>query len=204
MPSLPAKSPPQCSSTPGASTSSSWVIPNAVKFSAKPTTTSPRNSAHRPQRRPDPGRLRRGNRRGAHQWPRAGSPQTPVHQRSGALTADEFSRILLAYELVWGGLGRARWLRPEIAAAAHSFLRRCAGEKFSVAHASTLRILYGGSVKPDNIKGLMAQEELDGVLVDVSQSRPEIVRVDRKFSGIMFVGRSFISDVQDARRGFSP
>jgi triosephosphate isomerase len=44
-------------------------------------------------------------------------------------------------------------------------LRRCAGEKFSVHLASELRILYGGSVKPDNIKGLMAQEELDGALV---------------------------------------
>jgi len=82
----------------------------------------------------------------------------------GALTANEFSRILLAYEPVWA-IGTGKVATPEIAAAAHSFLRRCAGEKFSVAHGSALRILYGGSVKPDNIKGLMAQEELDGVLV---------------------------------------
>ncbi len=57
----------------------------------------------------------------------------------GALTPEEFSRMLIAYEPVW--------------------------EKFSAAHASDLRILYGGSVKPDNIRGLMAQEELDGALV---------------------------------------
>jgi triosephosphate isomerase len=82
----------------------------------------------------------------------------------GALTPEEFSRILVAYEPVWA-IGTGRTATPEIAAEAHGFLRRCAGEKFSVHHASALRILYGGSVKPDNIKGLMAQEELDGALV---------------------------------------
>jgi triosephosphate isomerase (TIM) len=82
----------------------------------------------------------------------------------GALTPEEFSRILIAYEPVWA-IGTGRTATPEIAAEAHSLLRRCAGEKFSVHLASTLRILYGGSVKPDNIHGLMAQEELDGALV---------------------------------------
>ena len=82
----------------------------------------------------------------------------------GALTHDEFSRILIAYEPVWA-IGTGRTATPEIAATAHRFLRRCAGEKFSVHLASALRILYGGSVKPDNIQGLMAQEELDGALV---------------------------------------
>src|ERR1700722_18307503 len=90
----------------------------------------------------------------------------------GALTADEFSRILLAYEPVWA-IGTGKVATPEIAAAAHSFIRRCAAEKFSVAHASALRILYGGSVKPDNIKGLMAQDELDGVLVGGASLDPK-------------------------------
>lgn len=82
----------------------------------------------------------------------------------GALTPEEFSRILIAYEPVWA-IGTGKTATPEIAADAHSLLRRCAGERFSVHLASALRILYGGSVKPDNIKGLMAQEELDGALV---------------------------------------
>jgi triosephosphate isomerase len=82
----------------------------------------------------------------------------------GALTHDEFSRILLAYEPIWA-IGTGKTATPEIAATAHRFLRQCAAEQFSAAHASALRILYGGSVKPDNIKGLMAQEELDGALV---------------------------------------
>jgi triosephosphate isomerase (TIM) len=82
----------------------------------------------------------------------------------GALTPEEFSRILIAYEPVWA-IGTGRTATPEIAAAVHKFVRQCAATQFSTSHASALRILYGGSVKPDNIKGLMAQEELDGALV---------------------------------------
>jgi triosephosphate isomerase len=82
----------------------------------------------------------------------------------GALTHEEFSRILLAYEPVWA-IGTGRTATPEIAAAAHRFLRRCVRDQFSPEAAAQVRILYGGSVKPDNIQGLMAQEELDGALV---------------------------------------
>ncbi|MHB8501448.1 MAG: triose-phosphate isomerase [Candidatus Acidiferrales bacterium] len=82
----------------------------------------------------------------------------------GSLTPDEFSRILIAYEPVWA-IGTGKTATPQIAAEAHRFIRQCAAEKFSPKLASALRILYGGSVKPDNIQGLMAQEELDGALV---------------------------------------
>jgi len=82
----------------------------------------------------------------------------------GALTVEEFSRILLAYEPVWA-IGTGRTATPEIAAAAHAFLRRCVADQFSDELAEGVRILYGGSVKPDNIQGLMAQAELDGTLV---------------------------------------
>jgi triosephosphate isomerase (TIM) len=82
----------------------------------------------------------------------------------GALTPEEFSRILIAYEPVWA-IGTGKTATPEIAAAVHRFLRKCAERKFSPEQAAALRILYGGSVKPDNIQGLMAQEELDGALV---------------------------------------
>ncbi len=90
----------------------------------------------------------------------------------GALTAEQFSRILIAYEPVWA-IGTGRTATPEIAAAAHKFLRQCAAERFSASHASALRILYGGSVKPDNIHGLMAQEELDGALVGGASLDPK-------------------------------
>jgi triosephosphate isomerase len=90
----------------------------------------------------------------------------------GALTAAEFSRILLAYEPVWA-IGTGKTATPEIAAEAHRFLRRCAARHFSNELASAVRILYGGSVKPDNIKGLMAQEELDGALVGGASLDPK-------------------------------
>ncbi len=82
----------------------------------------------------------------------------------GALTTAEFSRILIAYEPVWA-IGTGRTATPEIAAEAHRFIRELAAAHFTTEQASALRILYGGSVKPDNIKGLMAQAEIDGALV---------------------------------------
>jgi triosephosphate isomerase (TIM) len=90
----------------------------------------------------------------------------------GALTHEEFSRILLAYEPVWA-IGTGRTATPEIAAAAHQFLRRCVQDQFSAEIAAGLRILYGGSVKPDNIQGLMAQRELDGTLVGGASLEPK-------------------------------
>ena len=82
----------------------------------------------------------------------------------GALTGSEFSRILLAYEPVWA-IGTGRTATPEIAADTHRYLRELAAQQFTPERASALRILYGGSVKPDNIRGLMAQVEIDGALV---------------------------------------
>jgi len=81
-----------------------------------------------------------------------------------SLTGQQFSRIIVAYEPVWA-IGTGRTATPEMAAAAHRFLRQLAAARFTPERASVLRILYGGSVKPDNIKGLMAQVEIDGALV---------------------------------------
>lgn len=80
------------------------------------------------------------------------------------LTAQEFSRIIIAYEPVWA-IGTGRTATPEIATESHHCVRGLARKQFGEEVAKRLRILYGGSVKPDNIKGLMAQEEIDGALV---------------------------------------
>jgi triosephosphate isomerase (TIM) len=80
------------------------------------------------------------------------------------LTALEFSRIMIAYEPVWA-IGKGRTATPEVAAESHRTLRDLARQQVSEGEALALRILYGGSVKPDNIAGLMAQEEIDGALV---------------------------------------
>ncbi len=90
----------------------------------------------------------------------------------GALTGADFSRILLAYEPVWA-IGTGRTATPEIAADAHRYLRELAAQHFTHERASALRILYGGSVKPDNIRGLMAQVEIDGALVGGASLDPQ-------------------------------
>ena len=90
----------------------------------------------------------------------------------GALTPEEFSRILIAYEPVWA-IGTGRTATPEIAAAVHKFVRHCAAEMFHANHAAALRILYGGSVKPDNAKALMSQAEIDGALVGGASLDPK-------------------------------
>jgi len=77
------------------------------------------------------------------------------------LSPEQFAKIAIAYEPVWA-IGTGRTATPEIAADAHRFIRGQARSKFG---DTDVRILYGGSVKPDNIKGLMAQDEIDGVLV---------------------------------------
>jgi triosephosphate isomerase len=80
------------------------------------------------------------------------------------LTGADFSRIIIAYEPVWA-IGTGRTATPEMAAEVHQFIRSLASKAFGDSLASGLRIIYGGSVKPDNVKGLMAKEDIDGALV---------------------------------------
>jgi triosephosphate isomerase len=82
----------------------------------------------------------------------------------GGLTAEQFAGIVIAYEPVWA-IGTGKTATPEMAADAHGFLRQLIGKGFGTEAAEACRILYGGSVKPDNVKALMAQAELDGALV---------------------------------------
>ena len=89
-----------------------------------------------------------------------------------ALTTTQFSRIIVAYEPVWA-IGTGQTATPELAATAHRFPRQQADERFGAPAAQELRILYGGSVKPDNVKGLMAQREIDGGLVGGASLEPE-------------------------------
>ncbi len=82
----------------------------------------------------------------------------------GALTPEQFAKIVIAYEPVWA-IGTGKTATPEMAADAHRVLRAEVAQRYGQAAADACRILYGGSVKPDNVKGLMAQEEIDGALV---------------------------------------
>ena len=80
------------------------------------------------------------------------------------LTLEQFGRIVIAYEPVWA-IGTGKTATPEMATAAHRTLRDAAKAKYGEDAAANVRILYGGSVKPDNVKGLMAQPDIDGALV---------------------------------------
>jgi triosephosphate isomerase len=88
------------------------------------------------------------------------------------LTPEQFAKIVIAYEPVWA-IGTGKTATPEIASDAHSFIRSQAEAAFGAAAAGSLRILYGGSVKPDNTKTLMAQEDIDGALVGGASLTPE-------------------------------
>jgi triosephosphate isomerase len=80
------------------------------------------------------------------------------------LAREQFARIVIAYEPVWA-IGTGKTATPELAADAHHTIRHQVLARFGGVAADSVRILYGGSVKPDNVKSLMAQPEIDGVLV---------------------------------------
>ena len=80
--------------------------------------------------------------------------------------------MVVAYEPVWA-IGTGKTATPEIAAEAHAVIRKEATAIFGEAFANQLRILYGGSVKPENVSSLMAQEEIDGALVGGASLDPK-------------------------------
>jgi triosephosphate isomerase len=87
-----------------------------------------------------------------------------VQSGLGRLTDSDLSHIIVAYEPVWA-IGTGRTATPEIAAEMHAVIRTTFAEIYNDAAAGDLRILYGGSVKPENISALMAKEDIDGALV---------------------------------------
>jgi triosephosphate isomerase len=88
------------------------------------------------------------------------------------LTEEQFARIAIAYEPVWA-IGTGKTATPKIASEAHRLIRDEAEKRFGEDAARQVRILYGGSVKPDNIEGLMKESEIDGVLVGGASLDPE-------------------------------
>jgi triosephosphate isomerase (TIM) len=89
-----------------------------------------------------------------------------------AISAKKAAKLIVAYEPVWA-IGTGKTATPEIAAEAHAVIRHEAGKVFGDEFATQLRILYGGSVKPDNASALMAQEEIDGALVGGASLDPK-------------------------------
>jgi len=80
-------------------------------------------------------------------------------------------KLVVAYEPVWA-IGTGKTATPQLASAAHLVIRGEAAKTFGEGFAANLRILYGGSVKPDNATALMAEEEIDGALVGGASLAP--------------------------------
>jgi triosephosphate isomerase len=88
------------------------------------------------------------------------------------LSAEDAAKIVLAYEPVWA-IGTGKTATPRQAEEVHHQLRKLVGQKWGEAVAQGIRILYGGSVSPENVKELMAEEDIDGALVGGASLKAE-------------------------------
>lgn len=80
------------------------------------------------------------------------------------IAATDLGNLVIAYEPVWA-IGTGKTASDEQAQEAHAFIRQEVANLYGQAAATAMRILYGGSVKPENIRGLIAQPDIDGALV---------------------------------------
>ncbi len=88
------------------------------------------------------------------------------------ISAKKATKLVIAYEPVWA-IGTGKTATPQIASEAHRLIRSEAAKTFGQEFADRLRILYGGSVKPENAKALMSEDELDGALVGGASLDPK-------------------------------
>jgi triosephosphate isomerase (TIM) len=110
-----------------------------------------------------------------------GRIQAQLEAAIAEMSDDELSRVVVAYEPVWA-IGTGRNATPAQAQEVHQFIRARVATR-SAALAPRLRILYGGSVKPDNIRALMAEADVDGGLVGgASLSAESFVRIVKEGS----------------------
>jgi triosephosphate isomerase len=80
------------------------------------------------------------------------------------LFSDQLDTLIIAYEPVWA-IGTGKTATDDQAQDVHQFIRSLVQKHFNNALSDSIRILYGGSVKPDNIAGLMSMPDIDGALV---------------------------------------
>jgi triosephosphate isomerase len=88
------------------------------------------------------------------------------HVKNGlaGLSAEKVSAVTIAYEPVWA-IGTGLTATPQQAQEVHDFIRKLLGQMYDDQLAEGIRILYGGSVKPNNAAELMGQPDIDGLLV---------------------------------------
>jgi len=88
------------------------------------------------------------------------------------LSADDLKNVIIAYEPVWA-IGTGQVATPDQAQEVHKFIREMIANNFGKDVADNLRIQYGGSVKPDNVKSLITQPDIDGALVGGASLKAE-------------------------------
>ena len=88
------------------------------------------------------------------------------------LSGKKAAKLVIAYEPVWA-IGTGRTATPQLASQAHGLIRSEVGKALGEELARKIRLLYGGSVKPENAKALMAEEEIDGALVGGASLDPK-------------------------------
>ncbi len=98
--------------------------------------------------------------------------ETQIQGGLAGLTADSLTHVVIAYEPVWA-IGTGKTASDAQAQEVHAFIRRLIARLFNQPAADAVRILYGGSVKPDNAKGLMSQPDIDGALVGGASLKAE-------------------------------
>jgi len=98
--------------------------------------------------------------------------QTQVTGAFVGITPEAAAPIVIAYEPVWA-IGTGKTATPEIAVDAHKIIRAEVAKLLGANVAAAIRILYGGSVKPDNATALIGQEEIDGALVGGASLKPD-------------------------------
>ena len=102
-----------------------------------------------------------------------------VRDGLNGLDNNAMSNVVIAYEPVWA-IGTGKVASAEQAQDAHVFIRGLLAGLFAGTVEGQTRILYGGSVKPDNVDGLMAQEDIDGALVGGASLKAEdFIRIVR-------------------------
>lgn len=98
--------------------------------------------------------------------------KTQVSGAFAGVTAEMAKPIVIAYEPVWA-IGTGKTATPEMAADAHKIIRAEVARLLGPEIANNIRILYGGSVKPENATALIGQEEIDGALVGGASLKPD-------------------------------
>ncbi len=98
--------------------------------------------------------------------------KTQIAGAFAGITAEAAGPIVIAYEPVWA-IGTGKTATPEMAVDAHKIIRAEVARLLGAEVAAAMRILYGGSVKPDNATALIGQEEIDGALVGGASLKPD-------------------------------